>query len=316
MPVRKTIEKDINMVHTRSSQGPQGSQGSRKRRASASPSEAGSQLSKTRKTVHGRKYTTADEQIHEEERLSLERSVEPTEPQSSAFQVVNYPQLKTPTHSRPSSRHSLPANLPNVKFESLRVALARETQRRRRQSEIVTLDGAAAEPEEEETTTYIELNDLGIDAAELATPRRSIVPARHTPQSIVRKPSPNVKREDDISAYEDSITILTREKAEVQAQLQVLQLAVRSLGFEPSDIPEDDMCAQIRADFDDVRDQEAEMNIDLPLEQMNNQEVLHAQPDIIRGLLQEVKEYTRVLEETDSRLALTEAEYVYMEYLI
>lgn len=310
MPVRKTIEKDIVMVHTRSSQPPQGSQGSRKRRASASPSEAASQVSKTRKTIHGRKYNTADEQIHEEERLSLERSVEPADQQSSAFQVVNYPVLQTPTHSRPSSRHSLPANLPNVKFESLRVVLARESQRRKRQSDIVTLDGAAVELEAEETATYIDLDDLGIDAAQITTPRRSIVPARHTPQSIVRKPSPNVKREDDISGYEDSIVRLTREKAEASAQLQVLQLAVRSLGFESVETPEDDMCAQIRANFDDVRTQEAEMNIDLPLEQMSNQEVLHAQPDIIRGLLQEVREYTQVLEEADNRLALTEAEYV------
>lgn len=299
------------MVHTRSSQVSQPSQPSRKRRASASPSVEVSQVSKTRKTnTHGRRIATADGQIQEEQRLSLERSVEPE--QSSAFAVVNYPQLAlTPTRSRPASRQSLPANLQlprSVKFEPLRVALAKETQRRRRYTEALTLDGAA-EPVEEGETTFIELGDLGIDAAQLATPKRiSIVPTKHTPQSVVRTTSPNVKREEEIAAYEETITKITKEKAAVAAQLQILQLAIRSLGFEHGDVPEEQVVAEIRADFDDVRGQETDLGIDLPFEQMSNQELLQAQPDIIRGLKQDIAQYSEALEECESRLALAEAE--------
>lgn len=296
------------MVNTRSSQFSR----KRRRNSSASPSQAGSQASKVRKS-NGRHFPTADSQLREEQRMSLERSQE--SPEGSSTSALHSLECHTPTHSR-QNRHSLPANLQvpaDVKFEPLIVAIARENQRRRRYTEGLAAGDEDSAADVAGTNTYIELADLGINASQLMTPRsRSIAQPKHTPLSITRRPSPNVKREEDVANYQDVIQKITKENAELLAQVHILRPAIRSLGFGEVDMLEEDICAAIRVNFDELRAQLQEIGaIDLPLEQLCNQELLQCQPDIVRGLLQGIDQYSQAYQEVENRLALIDAEYVY-----
>ena len=298
------------MVSTRASQAsqePQPAKSSRKRRASSVFSEAGSQASKARKT-HGRRFTTADEQLLEEERLSNAGSRDGTAEPAPAPKRAH----TTPTHSRHGSRLSLPANLQlpsGVKFEPLQKVLAKELARRRRTMEEMHVDGAALELEEGNSTTFVELADLDIDGAQLMTPKnRTTAVAKHTPSTLVKKPSPGSAREDEIIKYEDALEKVTKEKADLAAQLQITMLAVRSLGFGTETMPEADIFCVIRETFDELRAQESDMPIDLPWENLSNAELLEYQPAIVRGLLQDIEQYKNALEECESHLQLTDAE--------
>jgi hypothetical protein len=239
----------------------------------------------------------------------MERSVEPPE----VPKEIEYPDLAqaVPTKSRKSSRHSLPADLQvpaDIKFEPLRMALARETHRRRRYTEGLATGTIVVE--DTESDTFIEPADLDLHPSDFATPKRSLALVKHTPLSINRVHSPNDKRENEIFNYENAIKTIIEEKAVVAANLKNVQLAVRSLGFGNDELNELEICAEIRVAFDELRSQEAEMSIDVDFENMTNLEIIKCQADIVRGVLDDLHERTKMLDDTEDRLALTRAEYV------
>jgi hypothetical protein len=196
----------------------------------------------------------------------------------------------------------------DIKFESLRVALARETQRRRRYTEGLVTQNAEVEVAEE--TTFIEPADLGIDPSQITTPKRPMILAKPSPLTVDRVPTPDEKREQKILNYENAIQLVIEEKAALTAELQNLQLAVRSLEFGREDMGELEICAMIRIAFDTLRSQEKEMDIDVNFEELSNESLVEWQADIVRGVLDKLSKVTKALEETEDRLVLTNAQYV------
>jgi DNA repair exonuclease SbcCD ATPase subunit len=302
------------MVNTRSSQGVR----KRRRSSTGPPSDAGSIYSnKIRKTAR-RRFTTAEIQLQEEDReASIEREASPIGSRevseqlaSSSGEIGTSVEVALPTKSR-QARYSLPANLQvpdNIKFESLRTAIARRNEYRRRQTEGLLIDGTF--DYDEDANIYVDPADLDVDADQVFTPsNRSMVCVKHTPMALTTRPTPNARREDEISEYEDTIHRLTEEKANLAARLQVLELRIRTLGFGELDMDDEDICATLRTEFDLVRAQEKEMAIDVPIEDLSNQELLHQQPDIIRGLLLHIQELARRFEEAETHLAFSNAEY-------
>jgi hypothetical protein len=286
--IAKSIPTAVIMVNTRSLQG---STRKRGRSPSEIPSDTGS--IKIRKTTARRRFTTADDQLHGEERGASTR--EPSEQE-----VI---EVAIPT----KSRHSLPASLPvpNIKFEPLQVAIARRIERRHRHTEGLVDDVEFAV----DANTYVDPEDLNVQTPQLMTPTRRIE-YKSTPIRILQRPSPDIKREDNISEYQDTIRTLTEEKAHLEARLRVLELGVRGMGFGHEDLVAEEICAELRVEFDQLRSQEAEMAIDLPIEDLSNQQLLQHQPDIIRGLLQDIDRFVDRMEKIETQLAFTKAEYV------
>lgn len=170
------------------------------------------------------------------------------------------------------------------------------------------MDGALVEYEDEESTTYVDLADLGIDGTRLMTPNsRAPVLIKHTPQSLIKKGEMDL-REDDIFKYEMALQKVTMEKAELAGKLQVLQLAVQALGFGDETMLEEDMCSLVRQAFDHLRAEESEMPIEMDWENITNEDLLKAQPEIVRGLLRDIDQYAGKLEECEAHLALIDAE--------
>lgn len=238
--------------------------------------------------------------------MSLERSPEPLDESSSPPADV---QVIVPNKSR-GARHSMPAAVPaGAKFKPLRELVAHEQVRLRRRTIEGVMDGVAdSEDEDDGTPTFVDLHDLGIDPLQLMTPKRALAVQRHTPVSITRRTSPNIKREEDIAGYQATIETLNDEKAKLVTQLQTVKNALSSLGFGQDDMSGDEICKEIRTAFDDLVAQESVMPLNVTFTGMSNQEVLEAQADIVRGLLQEYDRYSLALDQSESRLTLTTAE--------
>ncbi|KIW07164.1 uncharacterized protein PV09_02033 [Verruconis gallopava] len=287
-----------NMVNTRLSQANQ------KRRRSFSEASSESKAIKFRKIAR-RRVATPDGQLLEEQREASLGGSQGVRSQEVHPSVKNAIEFTNSTKSR-RSRHSLPVSLEtpaNIRTEPLDVAVARVNEHRRRQTEGVPLEFNVAD-------IYINPEDLDLDASQIMTPKIStVVRTKPTPISITPRPSPNTSREDKISEYEKAIRLLTDQKAELAAKVQILELGIHSLGFRDAEVESTDIFAAIRTTFDLVRAQEEEMDLGLSVQRLDNEELLRQQPNIVRGLLLDIDNYACKLDEIENLLVFTDAQY-------